>query len=48
MCSSHLIYLLDLGEVTEEVMGGLAPGLEGKWWGTIELASSLNLEPLRS
>jgi hypothetical protein len=44
MCNSSLIYLLDLGEVMEEVMGGpvncrlpsgLSPGLEGKWWGTI-------------
>jgi hypothetical protein len=42
MCSHSLIHLLDLGEVTEEVMGGLvncqlpsglSPGLEGKWWG---------------
>jgi hypothetical protein len=38
-----LIYLLDLGEVMEEVTAGLVncqlpygllPGLEGKWWGT--------------
>jgi hypothetical protein len=56
MCSSSLIYLLDLGEVMEEVAGGLvncwllsglSPGSEGKLWGTSQLASSLNL-PLRS
>jgi hypothetical protein len=52
MCSSSLIYLLDLEEVMEEVMGGqvncqlpsgLSPGSEGKWWGASQLASSLNL-----
>jgi hypothetical protein len=56
MCSSSLIYLLDLKEVMEEVMGGLVNcqlpselslGSEGKWWGTSQPASSLNL-PLRS
>jgi hypothetical protein len=56
ICSETLIYLLDLGEVMEDVMGGLvncwlpsgrSPGSEGKWWGSIQLASSLNL-PLRS
>jgi hypothetical protein len=52
MCSSSLIYLLDLGEVMEEVMGGLvncqlpsglAPGLEGKSW---ELFIEVTLEEL--
>jgi hypothetical protein len=58
MCSSSLIYLLDLGEAMEEVMGGLkstadflldalSPGLEGKWQGASQLASSLKLS-LRS
>jgi hypothetical protein len=56
VCSSSSIYLLDLGEVMEEVIGGLvncllpfglSPGLEGKWWEKIQLASSLNL-PSRS
>jgi hypothetical protein len=55
VCISSLIYLLDLQEVME-VMGGLvncrlpsglSPGSEGKWWGTIQPASSLNL-PSRS
>jgi hypothetical protein len=56
MKSGSLIYLLDLGEVMEEVMGGLvncqlpsglSPGSEGKRPGTSQPASSLNL-PLRS
>jgi hypothetical protein len=56
MCSSSLIYLLDLSGVMEEVMGGLvncqlpsglSPGSEGKWWRMSQLASSLNL-PSRS
>jgi hypothetical protein len=42
VCSGRLIYLLNLGEVIEEVMGrlvnchlpsGLSPGLERNWWG---------------
>jgi hypothetical protein len=53
MCSSSLVYLLDLGEVMEEVTGGfvicqlpsgLSPGSEGKWQGTSQPASSLNLK----
>jgi hypothetical protein len=58
MCSSSLIYLLDLllGEVMEEVMGGLVDcqnsfwtftRFVGKWQGAIQPASSLSL-PLRS
>jgi hypothetical protein len=51
MCSGSLSYLLDLGEVTEEAIGGLvncqlpsglSPGSEENWQGTIQPASSLN------
>jgi hypothetical protein len=53
-CGS-LIYLLDLWGAMEVTGGlvncrppsGLSPGSEGKWWGTSQPASSLNL-PLRS
>jgi hypothetical protein len=54
VCSSSLIYLLDLSEDTEEDTGGLAPcQLPTSFWnltrfgkklaGTSQLASSLNL-----
>jgi hypothetical protein len=57
MYSGSLIYLLHLGEVTEEVMGGATSQLPTSFWTftrfgrklvrTIQLAASLNL-PSRS